>query len=269
MDAEKLALRRRIDTLDQHATRLHAALTEYERENARLKADLEIAKIQNQYISEVASAYEKDIEKLERELEKAVQHLGELRHCGSCIHFGEKSFLNEYYDMPSQCINCMLERSQYVWRGVNEETEEKPMKEEIWLGANGECTKDAIEQMQQELIKMANEAARENGLEEYRLVMDVYKNSYTDGYTIVWRARPFSIEEERRKGSAQLRDMKRACFHYDCYKCKHQKKTEEEMEVCRQAEECEHCRAACACRSCEEGSNWEWEGEEGVPYEAE
>lgn len=138
------------------------------------------------------------------------------------------------------------------------------MKESIRLGATGDCTKDAIEKMQQELITMANEAARENGLEEYRLVMDVYKNSYTGGYTIVWRMRPFSVEEEYRKGSAQLRDMKRACFQYSCYKCKHQKQTEEEMEVCRQVEACEHCRAACPCRSCEEGSNWEWEGEEGV-----
>lgn len=44
MDAEKLAMQRRIDTLDQYATRLHAALTEYERENARLKAELETVK---------------------------------------------------------------------------------------------------------------------------------------------------------------------------------------------------------------------------------
>ena len=44
MDAEKLAMQRRIDTLDQHATRLHAALIEYERENARLKAKLETVK---------------------------------------------------------------------------------------------------------------------------------------------------------------------------------------------------------------------------------
>ena len=44
MDAEKLAMQRRIDTLDQHAIRLHAALTEYERENARLKAELENVK---------------------------------------------------------------------------------------------------------------------------------------------------------------------------------------------------------------------------------
>lgn len=44
MDAEKLAMQRRIDALDQHATRLHAALTEYERENARLKVELETVK---------------------------------------------------------------------------------------------------------------------------------------------------------------------------------------------------------------------------------
>ena len=41
MDAEKLALKRRIDTLDEYATRLHAALTEQEREIARLTAELE------------------------------------------------------------------------------------------------------------------------------------------------------------------------------------------------------------------------------------
>lgn len=44
MDAEKMAMQRRIDTLDQYATRLHAALTEAERENARLKAELETVK---------------------------------------------------------------------------------------------------------------------------------------------------------------------------------------------------------------------------------
>ena len=44
MDAEKLAMQRRIDTLDQHATRLHAALTEQEREIARLTAELETVK---------------------------------------------------------------------------------------------------------------------------------------------------------------------------------------------------------------------------------
>lgn len=44
MDAERLAMQRRIDTLDEYATRLHAALTEAERENAQLKAELETVK---------------------------------------------------------------------------------------------------------------------------------------------------------------------------------------------------------------------------------
>ena len=44
MDDEKQAMQRRIDTLDQHATRLHAALTEQEREIARLTAELETVK---------------------------------------------------------------------------------------------------------------------------------------------------------------------------------------------------------------------------------
>lgn len=44
MDAEKLAMQRRIDTMDEYANRLHAALIEAERENARLKAELETVK---------------------------------------------------------------------------------------------------------------------------------------------------------------------------------------------------------------------------------
>lgn len=44
MNAERQAMQRRIDTLDQHATRLHAALTEQEREIARLTAELETVK---------------------------------------------------------------------------------------------------------------------------------------------------------------------------------------------------------------------------------
>lgn len=44
MDAEKNALQRRIDTLDQYATSLHAALTGAEREMARLTAELETVK---------------------------------------------------------------------------------------------------------------------------------------------------------------------------------------------------------------------------------
>ena len=58
---------------------------------------------------------------------------------------------------------------------------------------------------------------------------------------------------------AMLRDMKRACFQYDCYKCRHRKETAEEMEPCREILECEHCRIPCPCRTCDEGSSWEWE----------
>lgn len=65
MDAEKLAMQRRIDTLDQHATRLHAALTEYERENARLKAELETVK---------------------RERDAAVKAIKSHKHCIDCAH---------------------------------------------------------------------------------------------------------------------------------------------------------------------------------------
>ena len=55
MDAERNALQRRIDTLDQHAVKLHAALTGAEREIARLTAELETVKRQRDgLMSEVA-----------------------------------------------------------------------------------------------------------------------------------------------------------------------------------------------------------------------
>lgn len=44
MDAEKLALMRRIDALDQYAARLQGDLIGCERENAWLKAELETVK---------------------------------------------------------------------------------------------------------------------------------------------------------------------------------------------------------------------------------
>lgn len=100
MDAEKLAMQRRIDTLDQHAIRLHAALTEYERENARLKAELETVK---------------------RERDAALHDLHESRHCASCKHLEEKEELHKDYDLPAQCFNCISERSQHLWRGLCEE----------------------------------------------------------------------------------------------------------------------------------------------------
>lgn len=111
MDAEKQTMQRRIDTLDQHAVKLHAALTEYERENARLKADLEIAKIQNQYISEVASAYEKDIEKLERERDAAVSDLNRARHCLTC------EVNRDSKDENAPEFRLLCRPCHYAWRG--------------------------------------------------------------------------------------------------------------------------------------------------------
>lgn len=65
----------------------------------------------------------------------------------------------------------------------------------------------------------------------------------------------------------QLRDMKRACFMYDCYKCRHQKKTEEEMANCMDKVDCGKCLFPCPCRTCEDGSNWEYADEaEGMPW---
>ena len=89
MDAEKLAMQRRIDTLDQHAIRLHAALTEYERENARLKAELETVK---------------------RERDAAVK---DAKHAG-CVVCKYSDF-----EWPKNCHDCEM-GSRWEWRGLCE-----------------------------------------------------------------------------------------------------------------------------------------------------
>ena len=57
---------------------------------------------------------------------------------------------------------------------------------------------------------------------------------------------------------AMLRDLKRGCWMYDCYKCRHVKYYEKECgnEV---NVNCKECRKDCACRTCDEGSNWAWD----------
>lgn len=54
---------------------------------------------------------------------------------------------------------------------------------------------------------------------------------------------------------AMLRDLKRGCWMYDCYKCRNAKHGAEE---CGDADSCENCQQDCACRTCDEGSNWAW-----------
>ena len=58
---------------------------------------------------------------LKRERDAAVHDLTQSRFCHACKHREEKEQLNEHYDTPSQCINCHLERSQFLWRGPCEE----------------------------------------------------------------------------------------------------------------------------------------------------
>lgn len=60
------------------------------------------------------------LELVKRQRDAAVKDLEDSKSCKSCIHFDEKSFLLQDADLPSQCVNCILDRSQYVWRGVQE-----------------------------------------------------------------------------------------------------------------------------------------------------
>lgn len=64
---------------------------------------------------------------------------------------------------------------------------------------------------------------------------------------------------------AMLRDLKRACWMYDCYKCRHVKKYG--AKECGDAESCDECQQDCACRTCDEGSNWEWDNSKPVETE--
>ena len=95
MDAEKLAMQRRIDTLDEYATRLHAALTEYERENARLKAELETVK---------------------RERDAAVRDIP--RACGYCKHYAHRKTHECHSKKP--CANISGVNTAWEWHGLCE-----------------------------------------------------------------------------------------------------------------------------------------------------
>lgn len=54
---------------------------------------------------------------LKRERDAAIYDLSQMRCCPACKHQEEKEALDDVFDMPSQCINCHLERSQFLWRG--------------------------------------------------------------------------------------------------------------------------------------------------------
>lgn len=100
MDAEKLAMQRRIDTLDQYANRLHAALTEAERDNARLKAELETVK---------------------RERDAAIKLLKYHKSCAACKHSklipdGDRFWI----DCPKRDGRCRA-KDMWEWRGLCEE----------------------------------------------------------------------------------------------------------------------------------------------------
>lgn len=82
-----------------------------------LATELEIAKTQNQYISEVASAYEKDIEKLERERDFLLKYLTDSHWaaCDICKHEPEEGDIN-----ACERIREVKGASCFEWRGLQE-----------------------------------------------------------------------------------------------------------------------------------------------------
>lgn len=82
-----------------------------------LAAELEIAKTQNQYISEVADAYEKDIEKLERERDFLLKYLTDSHWaaCDICKHEPEEGDIHS-----CKRIREVKGAPCFEWRGVQE-----------------------------------------------------------------------------------------------------------------------------------------------------
>lgn len=118
MDAEKLALRRRINTLDEYATRLHAALTEAERENARLKAELETVmraleeeKANPSTPLNAHNSLKKDWLKMKYERDAAVKDMAVIKFCHTCKW--DKYSVDES-DICYSCVN----KCYWEWRGL-------------------------------------------------------------------------------------------------------------------------------------------------------
>jgi hypothetical protein len=82
---------------------------------SQLEADVRIADIKREAMFAKA-------EQLEKERDALLEVLKNQRICTECIHYEEKAFLNEHYDAPSQCINCIVaDVSQFRWKGLREE----------------------------------------------------------------------------------------------------------------------------------------------------
>lgn len=88
-NAEKLALQQRIDNLQEHIDHLHGVITDYERQNAKLKAGMEAVK---------------------RERDAAIIELKIYTGCKVC-KYGDFRF-------PTPCLACDKNSSSWEWRGL-------------------------------------------------------------------------------------------------------------------------------------------------------
>lgn len=79
------------------------------------------------------------------------------------------------------------------------------------------------------------------------------KRSHAEIAVNLWNRR------ENEAGEAERAAMKRACWMYDCYECKHVRNGEE-TEKCDE-NGCRECQQKCPCRTCVDGCNWQWRGE--------
>ena len=103
MDAEKLAMQRRIDNLLKYIDHLHGVITEYERQNAKLTAELEAVK---------------------REKDAALVDLKKRRDCKVC-----KYYVRQAFEEP--CVSCGFGQRNWEWRGLCESNggaEDEPVR---------------------------------------------------------------------------------------------------------------------------------------------
>ena len=112
MDAEKIAMQRRIDNLDRHITYLYGVVSDDERKIAKLTVELETVmraleeeKANHQHTLECAQQFEKDWLKMKRERD-ALRY--DIEKSGSCAVCGNDGVA---------CLSCGG-LSNFAWRGL-------------------------------------------------------------------------------------------------------------------------------------------------------
>lgn len=107
MDAEKLAMQRRIDNLQKHIDRLHGALNESERKNAKLTVELEAVKRERDALMEDFKKYRI----------RNIQQTSGVYACDLCKYGGDPYRDEVGEKCPKGCDGL----TKWEWRGLCKE----------------------------------------------------------------------------------------------------------------------------------------------------